>query len=357
MTRMSPSAAAALLLAAALAAGGCGRGASEHARADAGPPASVTVIRASAPSADALVLPGRVSAREEVTLTARLGARLTALPVREGDSFRRGAVLAVFGAPESRAQREGAQAGLAAATLARDLARRQEARMDSLHAARVAALRELEGAQSDRRVAEAAWAQARSQADQLESALTLTAPFDGVVVRRHADPGATLGPGQPVLDIRSVEVAELTVPVPESELPRLTAARAEFQVGDGPWQPASLVRVDGMTDFTTRSRMARFRAPAGARLEAGAFVRLRLASGAAAGSSLQPPALPLGALVRRGELTGVFVAEEGVARLRWLRVGHQSGGTVEVLAGLGASDVVIADPTGLADGRRVKVTP
>jgi RND family efflux transporter MFP subunit len=359
MTKPIPSRAIALLTLTALLAAGCGRGPSPHAAADSGPPAKVRLIRAGAPAADALVLPGRVSAREEVTLTSRLGARLTALPAREGERFRRGAALAVFGAPESRAQLTGARAGLAAATLARDLARRQEARLDSLYAARVAALRELEGAQAERRAAEAAWAQAGSQLDQLESAVTLTAPFDGVVVRRHADPGTTLGPGQPVLDIRSAEVGEITATVPESELSRLAVAHAEFQVGDGAWQPATLQRVDGMTDFSTRSRVARFRALAGAPLEAGAFVRVRLAAGAPPGSGASPAPLtvPVGALVRRGELTGVFIAEDGVARLRWLRVGHQSGGAVEVLAGLAATDAVIAEPAGIADGRRVTESP
>jgi len=62
--------------------------------------------------------------------------------------------------------------------------------MDSLYAQRVAALRELEGAQAERRGAEAAWAQARAQVDGFASGTELTAPFAGVVVRRHTDPGA-----------------------------------------------------------------------------------------------------------------------------------------------------------------------
>ncbi len=178
-----------------------------------------------------------MTAREEVTLTARLAARLTALPLREGDHFRRGQTLATFDAPETRAALEGARAGLASATLARDLARRQEARMDSLFAARVAAQRELEGAQAERRAAEAGWAQARAQVDQMQSGVTLEAPFDGVVVRRHADPGGTVGPGQPLLDLRSSAVGEIVVAVPESELPRLAARRAEVQSAMGPGDP------------------------------------------------------------------------------------------------------------------------
>lgn len=340
----------------AFAAAGCGGGTPKHATPDAGPAVNVSVIRAAAFEGGALVLPARVTAREEVTLTARLAAQLTALPLREGDRFRRGQTLAAFDAPETRAALEGARAGLAAATVARDLARRQESRMDSLYASRVAALRELEGAQAERRGAEAQWAQARAQVDGMESATRLVAPFDGVVVRRHADVGATLGPGQPVLDIRSTATGEITAMVPESELGRLAGARAEVQVGDGAWESARLVRVDGMTDFTTRSRTARLVPVSGAALDPGAFARVRFA-GPAAGKAPAGGALtvPVTALVRRGGLTGVFVAEDGVARLRWLRVGRESGGQVEVLAGLAATDAVIAAPAGLADGRAVKV--
>ena len=346
---------AALAAVATLTLASCGGASHETATHDAGPAVDVQVLRASASSGDALVLPARVSAREEVTLTARLGARLTSLPLHEGDRFRRGQALATFDAPETRAQLEGARAALAAATVARDLARKQEARMDSLYANRVAALRELEGAQAERRAAEAGWAQAKAMVDGLASGATLDAPFDGVVVRRHADVGVTVGPGMPIMDIRSSEVGDIEASVPESELARLAGAvKAEYQVGDGDWAAATLLRVDGMTDSDTRSRVARFRPANGAALEPGAFARVKLNG---AGGAAQPVTLsvPITALVQRGGLTGVYVAEDGVARLRWLRVGRANAGRVEVLAGLGADDAVIVNPAGLSDGRAVKV--
>ncbi len=348
---------ASLVLAAAFAAG-CGGGAPERVAVDSRAALDVHVLRAGAAAGDALVLPARVTAREEVTVTARMPARLTALPLREGDHFRKGQTLAAFDAPETRAALEGARAGLAAATLQRDLARRQESRMDSLYAAHVAALRELEGAQADRRAAEAGWAQARAQADQMSSGTAIEAPFAGVVVRRHADVGATTGPGQPLLDICSDETGEITTDVPESELARLTGGGAQAQVGDGEWRTAMLTRVDGMTDFTTRSRVARFRLASGAAPEPGAFARVRLAGGRSA-ASLRPAgtlSVPAGALVRRGALTGVFVADSGVARLRWLRIGREHPGSVEVLAGLAGGEDVVAAPAGLEDGRAVRVT-
>ena len=339
----------------AFAASGCSGGRHENASAGVGPASHIQVLHPVTGVGGALVLPARVAAREEVTLTARMAARLTALPLREGDRFRSGQTLASFDAPETRAALESARAGLASATLTRDIARRQESRMDSLHAQRVAAARELEGAQADRRAAEAAWAQARAQADALESGVRLSAPFAGVVVRLHADRGATVGPGQPLLDIRSEAVGEIIASIPESELDRLKSGHAEYQVGDGPWRAARISRIDGMTDWSSRSRTARLR-PAGTEsLEAGAFARVRLAPRAANVASDQGTELrvPVASLVRRGGLTGVYVVEEGVARLRWLRVGREVGGDIEVLAGLSAADSVIADPAGLTDGRRV----
>lgn len=347
----------ALLVLAALAAvatNGCGGSSSNKEGASNTTSVIVSVMRAGAATGDALVLPARVTARDEVTLTARLEARLTALPSREGDHFHKGEVLARFDAPETHAALEGARAGLTAATLARDFARKQEARMDSLFASRVAALRELEGAQADRRAAEAAWAQARAQVDQMASGTTLEAPFDGVVVRRHADLGATVGPGQPLLDLRSNEVGEITASVPESELARLTRTHPEYQVGEGPWLAAVLLRVDGMTDFATRSRVARFRPAQGAALEPGAFGRVRLAGGKQPADN-RTLTVPVTALVIRGGLSGVYVAEYGVARLRWLRVGRTNGGVIDVLAGLDPADAVIVNPFELSDGRPVKV--
>ena len=348
---------ASLILAAAIAAG-CGSGTPEQVATDSRPAVDVRVFRAGATAGDALVLPARVTAREEVSVPARMPARLTSLPLREGDHFRKGETLAAFDAPETRAALEGTQAGLASATLQRDLARSQESRMESLYAGHVAALRELEGAQADRRAAEAGWAQARAQVDQLRSGTAIEAPFAGVVVRRHADVGATVGPGQPLLDIRSDEVGEIAASVPESELARLSAPHAEVQVGDGPWRAATLVRADGMTDYATRSRVARFRIPGGAALEPGAFARVRLAGGRAAAGARASSTLTVaaGALVRRGGLTGVFVADSGVARLRWLRIGRERPEGVEVLAGLAGSEDVVVTPAGLEDGRALRVT-
>ena len=64
--------------------------------------------------------------------------------------------------------------------------------------------------------------------------------------------------------------------------------------------------------------------------------------------------IPADAVVRRGQLAGVFVVSDDVARLRWIRIGHRRRAAVEVLAGLEADDRVVRSPIPqLADGAPV----
>ena len=55
--------------------------------------------------------------------------------------------------------------------------------------------------------------------------------------------------------------------------------------------------------------------------------------------------------MRRGQLTSVFVVDQGIARVRLVNVSES-----EVLAGLTESEMVIlSPPAGVTDGRRVSV--
>lgn len=64
--------------------------------------------------------------------------------------------------------------------------------------------------------------------------------------------------------------------------------------------------------------------------------------------------LPLGALFRDGESWAVFVAEEGVARMRHIRIGHANGREAELMDGLAEGASVILHPGDLiADGVRI----
>ena len=310
---------------------------------------AVGTFEAGTPGTD-VVLPARVKAAAEVTLAARLSARLTGLPAREGQRVRRGDPVAVFAAPETRRALAAARADLAAAELSQAVATRQEARMDSLYAARVISERDHEVAADARRAADARLEAARAALDALESGSTVRAPFAGVVVRVHADPGADLAAGSPLVDLRSSTGLEILADVPEDALSRLDGSPVSVQVGNGPWRPARLARLEGMTNWRSRTRTAHLVFDGDA--EPGAYARVMLAGGpadAGAGS------VPVESLVSRGALSGVYVIEGGQARLRWLRLGRTHADRADVLAGLEPGERFALSPQALVDGRAVKV--
>jgi hypothetical protein len=66
--------------------------------------------------------------------------------------------------------------------------------------------------------------------------------------------------------------------------------------------------------------------------------------------------VPAAAVRRTGQVSSVFVVQDGVARLRLIQVGAASPGGVEVLAGLDAGETIVLSPLErLVDGTTVTV--
>jgi hypothetical protein len=64
--------------------------------------------------------------------------------------------------------------------------------------------------------------------------------------------------------------------------------------------------------------------------------------------------IPADAVVRRGQMAGVFTVEQDSLRLRWLRLGRTVGDAVEVLAGPAGELTVVRSPAReLVDGQPV----
>lgn len=188
----------------------------------------------------------------------------------------------------------------------------------------------------------------------------VTSPFDGVVVSRDLEPGATVNPGTSILKLVDARTTWATVHVDE----RHTGAVA---VGD-----AATVTLRSMPGTLLAARVARIRresdrvteqlavdlafADRPARLTLGEQVEARLSPRGRTGVRV----VPAGALVRRPDGTGVLTIVEGRVRYRSVRLGAiDAGGWVEVMDGVAVGDVVVVTPGRLADagneGRRVRV--
>ena len=108
----------------------------------------------------------------------------------------------------------------------------------------------------------------------------------------------------------------------------------------------TVVEVSRAVDADAHAFLVKISLPEARALRSGEFGKASFA-----GTPRRALTIPPEAIVRSGQLTSVFVADDGVARVRLVRVSES-----EVLAGLTESEaVIVSPPAGVVDGRRVSV--
>jgi RND family efflux transporter MFP subunit len=307
------------------------------AAAGGGAPLRVRTVAALARDTRGETAPGTVLARRRATLAPRVAASVHALPFEEGERVRTGDVVVALD--------DGAlRAALAAAEVAGAAARADADRYGRLLGREAATPHEAAAASATAAAATAAVAGAR----EALAYARLRAPFSGRLVRRLVREGDVVAPGQALVELEGDAGFELRVTLAGGEAATLLPGARLLALVDGAGEVGATVRaVSPAGDPASHRFEAIADLDAAPGLRSGLFGRLRLPAGEDAGSEL---AVPAGAVFARGGLTGVFVAEGGVARLRWIAAGARRDGLVVVRAGLVAGERVVVDPVGLADG-------
>jgi RND family efflux transporter MFP subunit len=327
------------------------------ARPDAAPALSVAVATVDEGAASGgMEATGSVEAARRASPGTILAGRVTKIMKREGARVRRGELLARVESGDVAARVAQAEAAVVAARAAEDNARRMKERLERLVPKQAASPRSLEDATAGHQAALANLHAAEEGVRAARVMLTygeIAAPFDGVVVRRLVEEGDTAAPGMPMFVVEDTSSMKVEVSVPESSSRGLQPEMAVRVVVDGTSgvpRDARLAEILPAADPASRTVTARVLLDnADGSLRPGMFARVRFAV-----EGIAALRVPETAVVRRGPLTGVFVVDDGVARLRWITLGRAGDGRVEALSGLTAGERIVAEPPAeLADGRRV----
>lgn len=296
-----------------------------------------------------------LQAVRQSVLSAQASGRIASLSVKAGDRVKAGQVLAVIDDRATQAGVAQAQAGVAQADANLANAKAAFERTRDLRAQGFVAQAALDSAQAQYKAAAAGAEAARAgqtQAAVAQGFTRLTAPYDGWVLSTQAEAGQLAMPGAPVLTVYAPQPMRAVVYVPASQQALAQQAKAvEVQLpGTDRWvRPASATAVPAADPVsqTVEWRLNLSEADA-AGLVPGRQTRVRFAGVPGAGE-VQRLVVPATALLRRGELTGVYVVTakaegaQGFA-LRAVRTGAVRAEGVEILAGLKAGDRVALDP-------------
>ena len=289
-----------------------------------------------------VAVPALVQARRRAALSARMPASVVELPYQEGQWVKAGQVVV-------RLDDAALRAGVAAAEAGSKAAQADLDRTRSLLGKGAATPRELEQMTAAASTAEAQLTAAR---DGLSHA-ALRAPFAGRVATRRVNLGDVVSPGAPLVEIEGEVGLELQATVESAVAATLRpGAKLQAQV-DGQAAPltATVSAVAPAGDPTTHRFGLKADLPSAPGLRAGLFARLLVPGGAGEPTLIVPAA----AVFERGGLTGVFVAADGKARLRWVAPGARAGDRLELRAGVEAGERVVLDPGDLADDAPVRV--
>lgn len=278
-------------------------------------------------------------------LSTKLMGRVVEVRAREGDVVAAGAVLVVLDDRDVVARREQAGAAVHGADAAHNEARLQAGRLRALFADSAAPRAQLDAAEAGLVRTEQAVRGARAVAAEVEALADyakVRAPFAGVVVQRLVDPGAFTAPGMPLVRIDDPSRLRVVAAVPPSAASNV---RRGSIVG---------VSIEGVPVTGTVEGVVPV--PGAALASVQVLVKNashRFSSGSAATVSIsgvprKALLVPAAALIRNGDLAGVRVQAGGRIATRWVRLGKERAGAIEVVSGLAAGDsiVVPAAPAG-----------
>ena len=299
-----------------------------------------------APVATGFELDGVVQPVRQSTVSAQANGRVLSLLVRAGDRVKRGQLLATIddreaqtGVQRSQAQLAQAQAELLNAQASFERTRDLQARGFLSAAALDAAQAQLKTTQAGRDQADAGL----RQSALAQGFTRVTAPFDGWVLQTQAEAGDLAVPGKPLLTLYAPLPMRVVVQVPVS---RAGAARSasllEILLPDGRWvKPAAKSTVPSADPVSqTVEWRLELTAESAKALLPGQQVRVRFA-----GAQVSRLLAPVGSVLRRGELTAVYVVSGKGFALRTVRLGASHGAQgVEILAGLAEGERIALDP-------------
>lgn len=292
---------------------------------------------------DAVLQPVR-----QATITAQVGGNVLALRVKAGDTVRRGQPLVRIDARESAAAVARSDA---AVTQAEAEARNAEVafnRNRDLLKSGFVSQAAVDTAETQFKAARAGLEQARAARSQVAVAqghAEVVAPYDAVVSATHVETGDLALPGRALVTLYEPGRLRAVVQVPASRAAAVAAAKeVSVQLPDGRTLKPTARELLPAADPVSQTVEWRLDLPAEANsARPGQTLRVT-AAGLPAQAAAARPNIPAEAVLRRGELTAVYVATPQGFALRAVRVGPAAAGRVEVFAGLAAGERIAADP-------------
>jgi RND family efflux transporter MFP subunit len=290
------------------------------------------------------LLDGTVEAVNQATMSAQTSGRIAEIYFDVDDYVEPGQPIIRFTDREQQAALRQAEAALAEAAARQIQANDEFERVSGLFESGSASKREYDQALASREAGNARVAAARSSLETAKQQVDYTlvrAPYAGIVTERHVRVGETVGVGQPLMSGLSLETLRVVADLPQQVVEEVREHQTAFVItGDGRVEAEELT-IFPYAHSASNTFRVRIELPEGQfGLYPGMFVKVAFVVGES-----QRLLVPTDALIRRSEVTGVYVVDDdNRVRMRQVRAGGMFGDRTEVLAGLQPGERIATDP-------------
>ncbi len=277
---------------------------------------------------------GSIGAVHEVSLAAKLLAKIIEIPVSAGQAVSEGQLLVRLDDRDLKARLDQAQSAVSGAKAAREQAHIEYERVKKLFGEGAAAPIEWDRVQTQLKSAEAELARTEQAAAEARTVLeyaTITSPISGVVIDKKVNVGDTATPGQVLLTLYDPMHMQLVASVRESLTRRLSVGQT-VDVEIDAIQRRCQGRISEIVpeaESASRTFSVKVTGPCPEGVYSGMFGRLFIPL-----EDEEVLIVPRRCIRRVGQLDIVEVAALDTLQRRAVQIGRKFGDDVEVLSGL-----------------------
>lgn len=286
---------------------------------------------------------GRVEAVNQATVSAQTSGRIAELPFDVNDFVDAGDVVMRFTDMEQKAALDRAEAAFEEARARLAEAQQEFERFSQMIENNSISRSQFDQSRANRDAAQARLNSASSGVETAREQLEYTvvrAPYAGIVSKRHVELGELVSPGQPLISGLSLQQLRVNVDVPQSMFHSVRTIGKAYAYIDGERIEAASMTFFPVADAAANTFRVRVNLPDGAAtLYPGMFIKVGFVVG-----ETKRLLVPAEAVVRRSELTAVYVTDGDNVSLRQVRLGRPYGESIEILAGLSEDESVAIDP-------------
>ncbi|WP_395059483.1 efflux RND transporter periplasmic adaptor subunit [Flavobacterium sp.] len=309
---------------------------------------------------------GKIEAENSANVSTRMMGFVTKVHVKVGQKVGAGQLLVSVNNTDLQAKKAQVDASILQATAAFNIAKKDYDRFTALFNQQSASQKELDDMTSRYEMAKAGLEGAKQMRNEVMAQFSysnITAPFSGEVTNTFVKEGDMANPGMPLVSLEGASRLQVTAMVSESDITSITNGMSVKILVKSTNQELSgkVSEVSGSAKNTGGQYLVKINLnTTGSKVLSGMFVNVQFPvvnQIQTATKQYDKVLIPESALVKKGQLTGIYTIGNGnTAILRWLRIGKSFGNQVEVLSGLSSNEQYIVSAEGkLYNGARVSI--